>query len=97
MHGLNPLTRSFALLCIGSALGLALLEWHDPLDWKVADTRSTKAVSPFRTLISITQGHRPNGIQHAHPSDVEIRVQLSQRTIDVYQQGEIVKQYETLH
>lgn len=93
MHGLHPLAHSFALLCIGSALGLALLEWHDPFDWKVANARPVAAVSNLSPRISITHGRRPHLTDHLSQSDIQIVVRLSTRKIDVYRQGEVIKQY----
>lgn len=100
MHGLHPLARSFALLCVGSALGLALIEWRDPFGWQVADARPTQAENSFSTRIpwaSIMAGRRPLGgrwrRQSAIQSDTHIVLQLSARTIDVYRQGEVIKQY----
>ncbi|MEA5463444.1 L,D-transpeptidase [Leptothoe sp. PORK10 BA2] len=98
MQGLHPLARSFALLCIGSALGLALIEWRDPFGWKVADARPTQAVSNVSTRVpwvSIMSGRRPLAANRlpALPSDTHIVLQLSERKIDVYRQGEVIKQY----
>ena len=92
MQGLHPLASSFALLCVGAALGLAFLEWHDPLELRPTD-RPTNKVSALIRRLSNRQSDRPLVFQPTPPSDVEIVVQLSKRTIDVYHQGEIIKQY----
>ncbi|MBX2863413.1 MAG: L,D-transpeptidase [Leptolyngbyaceae cyanobacterium MAG.088] len=92
MQGLHPLASSFALLCIGAALGLALLEWRDPLDLK-SEERSNNGVSALIQRISNMKGGRPQAPQYFPPSDTEIIVNLSKRTIDVYHRGEIIKQY----
>lgn len=93
MQGLHPLARSFAVLCIGSALGLAVLEWRAS-NLQPVYSRSSKEVNTFSTrLSSIFQGRRPLVSQRTPQSDVKIVVQLSKRTIDVYQRGELIKQY----
>lgn len=93
MQGLHPLARSFALLCIGSALALAILEWHDPLGWKVADARPTQENNTLSTRISITKGRRPQLAQPIKQSDIQIVVQLNARKVTVYQKGESIKEY----
>lgn len=93
MQGLHPLAHSFALLCVGSALGLALLELHDPLKLKTAAGRSNQEVNNLSTRISIFQGRRPAVPGARTQSDTEIVVHLGERKIDVYRQGEIIKQY----
>ncbi|ESA36705.1 hypothetical protein N836_06495 [Leptolyngbya sp. Heron Island J] len=93
MQGLHPLARSFALLCIGSALALSILEWHDPLGWKVADARPTEENNNLSTRISITKGRRPQPAQHLPQSDIQIVVRLNTRTVTVYRRGESIKEY----
>ncbi len=93
MQGLHPLASSFALLCISSALGLAWLQWRDPLDLQPADARSNQETNAFSTRIPIFQGRRPRITKSTPPSDIEIVVKLNKRTIDVYHHGEIIKQY----
>ncbi|NEQ48814.1 MAG: L,D-transpeptidase [Leptolyngbya sp. SIO3F4] len=95
MQGIHPLASSFALLCIGSALGLALLEWKDPYDLKIKDIPITERLSNLSQRISITNGRRP---RHSKPlkqtiSDVHVVVQLNARKVDVYHHDEIIKQY----
>ena len=96
MQGLHPLARSFALLCIGSALGLILLEWQDPFDWKIANARSTDGLSNLSNLsprILMTNGRRPLASRPLKQSDTQIVVQLDARKVDVYYKGEVVKEY----
>ncbi|MBE9067092.1 L,D-transpeptidase [Leptolyngbya cf. ectocarpi LEGE 11479] len=93
MQGLHPLAHSFALLCVGSALGLTLLEWNDPFSWKAANAQPSDVISNLSTRISITNGRRPRFVSPIPKSDTQIVVQLSQRKIDVYRRGEVVKQY----
>ena len=95
MQGLHPLARSFALLCVGSALGLALLEWHDPLGWKVANARPTQAASNLSTrTASITNGRRPPLARSLrNQSDIQIVLYTGARKIDVYRKGDVIKQY----
>ncbi|MBT9313831.1 L,D-transpeptidase [Leptothoe spongobia] len=95
MQGIHPLASSFALLCVGSALGLALLEWQDPYDWKVEDTPATERLSNLSTRISIVNGRRPRLINPLKQpiSDVQVVVQLNARKVNVYRHGEIIKQY----
>ncbi|MEM9264654.1 MAG: L,D-transpeptidase [Cyanobacteria bacterium P01_F01_bin.13] len=93
MQGFHPLARSFALLCVGSALGLSLLELQDPFGWKITGTKSNEAFSNLNTSISINNGRRPGFANIPRQSDIQIVVHLSARKIDVYQRGSIIKQY----
>lgn len=90
MQGLHPLSRSFALLCIFAAFGLAVLEFRDPLDWKTANAQPTDTFKNLSNRISILQGRRSSRLP---VSDIQIVVQLSDRKISVHHHGEIVKQY----
>ena len=94
MQGYHPLARSFDVLCISSALGLALLEWQDPYDWKRSAPRSSDIVSNLSARISIINGRRPrlpNLLRQT--SEIQIVVSLNDRKVDVYQRGEVIKQY----
>lgn len=93
MQGLHPLARSFALLCVGSALGLTVLELQDPFDWKSANGRPSQEGNNLLTRISIINGRRPSFARRFKQSDIEIVVQLDARTVDVYQKGDVVKEY----
>ena len=93
MQGSHPLAGSFALLCVGSALGLALLEWQDPFGWQAAAAQPVKEVSNLSNRISVTNGRRPSVVSSLPQSDVQVVVKLSTRKVDVYRHGEIVKQY----
>ena len=95
MQGIHPLARSFALLCVGSALGLALLEWQDPYDWKQTNTSSTNRFSNLSKRISITYSRRPQFLKSLRQpiTDVHVVVQLNARKVDVYHRDEIIKQY----
>ena len=96
MQGLHPLARCFALLCIGAALGLILLEWQDPFDWKVANARSTNGLSNLSNLsprVLMANGRRPLAARPLKQSDTQIVVQLDARKVDVYYKGDVVKEY----
>ena len=94
MQGAHPLARSFALLCFGSALGLAIIEWKDPLGWKVAAARPTSQESQNLSVrISVTNGRRPQLTQPIKQSDIQVVVQLDARKVSVYQRGESIKEY----
>lgn len=96
MQGLHPLARSFALLCVGSALGLTVLEWQDPFAWKTADAQPTTELSNLtnlRTRISLASGRRPLVSSSIKQTDTHIVVQLNARKVDVYYKGEVVKEY----
>lgn len=93
MQGFHPLARSFALLCVGSAFGLALIEWHDPFEWKIANAQPTDVLSNLSTRLPIINGRYPFRNSQLKQSDTEIVVHLSKRQIDVYRRGEIIKQY----
>ena len=95
MQGIHPLASTFALLCIVSALGLALLEWRDPYGLKANDISVTERLSNLSQRISIINGRRPRlGNPLREPiTDVHVVVQLNARKVDVYRHGEVIKQY----
>lgn len=93
MQGLHPLSRSFALLCLVSALGLALLEWRDPLAWKTAGVPATDTFQRLSNRISISRGRRPGVASPLQQSDVQVVVELGDRKISVYRHNEVIKQY----
>jgi len=95
MQGIHPLASSFALLCVGSALGLALLEWQDPYDWKAGHSPAAERLSNLSTRISIVNGRRPRLVASIRQpvSDIHEVVQLNARKVDIYHHDEIIKQY----
>ena len=93
MQGSHPLAHSFALLCIGSALGLMFLEWQDPLGWKAANARPPEEKSNLSVRISIANGRRPRLAQRVKQSNIQIVVQLDERKVEVHKKGEIIKEY----
>ncbi|MEM6253985.1 MAG: L,D-transpeptidase [Cyanobacteria bacterium P01_D01_bin.156] len=90
MQGLNPLSRSFAFLCLMAAFGLAIMEWRDPLDWKSANTQPTDT---FQNLSNRISSRRLGWFTRVKESDVRVMVELSDRKISVYHHDEIIKQY----
>lgn len=93
MQGLHPLSRSFALLCLVAAFGLAVLEWRDPLDWKETNAQPTDRVANLSDRISIWKGRRPSLFHYKQESDIQVVIELSDRKISVHHKGEIIKQY----
>lgn len=93
MQGLHPLSRSFALLCLVSALGVALLEWRDPLAWKTAGVPAADTFQHLSHQISINRGRRPTVASLLPQSDVQVVVELGDRKISVYRHHEVIKQY----
>lgn len=91
MQGIHPLARSVALLCVGSALGLTLLEWQDPFGWKTAG--DSNRFSNLSSHIAILNGRRPIWTRRFNRSDTEVVVRLNERKVDVYHKGEVVKKY----